>query len=98
VRVRPRPAAKPLSFRLPGGGFSLQVAGGAPVALFLRRFADPPGGLIGGVAGAAGVAGVTVAIPPDASARPWRLLIAPALPLRLCALDGASAPSGQRQP
>jgi len=83
VSVRPRSPGTPLSFRLPRGGFAVKVAKGVPVELYLRRFMDPPGLPIGSVAGGAGA---TVAIPTDASAQPWQLLISPVQPVQLCAL------------
>ncbi|PZS10446.1 MAG: hypothetical protein DLM64_08600 [Solirubrobacterales bacterium] len=92
ISVIPRRPGTPLAFRLPRGGFTLRATKGAPVALYLRRFMDPPGLPIGSVAGGAGA---TVAIPADASAQPWRLLIYPVQPVRLCALPGTTVPPGQ---
>lgn len=81
------PTGTLLSFVLPRGGFSLRAGGGPPVGINVRRFTDPPG--IPTRGSVAGGRTVTLSIPADASAQPWRLLIAPTQPVRVCALDTA---------
>jgi hypothetical protein len=90
VSVRPRRSGTTPSFTLPRGGLSVQADEGPPVALKLRRFADPPGLRTGSVAGGTRA---RLRIPVDASEQPWQLLISPAQAVRVCALPDTSPPA-----
>ncbi len=94
VQVSPRPAgstsqAEPLPPRLaelslPPGGIQVRGRDLSATQLLLGQFTDPPTAPIKPVDGRA----AELRIPPDESQIPWKLTVASAQPMSLCALPG----------
>jgi hypothetical protein len=82
VRARAQPT-EPIGFELPQGGATLRAEGAGAAELALGRFGDVPAAELGALAPGRAM---KLALPPDASPRPWTAAVTGASSVEVCEL------------